>query len=83
MPPPKRGKLPPIPAVPVSLSDHLRLRREKLGLSQRAVDRRLGVRTTSAWSWEHGTAPHRKSWDRIIEFLGYDPRTLRTDAAAD
>lgn len=57
------------------LGDHVRRRRLDLGLSQREVARRIGVRRESVQQWELGYfRPTVSCLPGIIRFLGYDPR---------
>lgn len=58
---------------PVTLSDHLRQRRLKLGLRQKDVACKLCVTTSTIWNWEHGMEPEVRFIPRIIGFLGYNP----------
>ena len=57
------------------LGDHVRRRRLDLGLSQREVARRIGVRRESVQQWELGDfQPTVSCLPEVIQFLGYDPR---------
>ncbi len=57
-----------------TLGDHLRKRRLDLGLWQRTVAERLGVREETVTLWESGLArPLARHYGRIVQFLGYDP----------
>ena len=64
-----------------TLSDHLRKRRIELRLSQRQVEKQMGLGSKTVWSWERGTEPATRSWSEIIRFLGYDPREAAILAA--
>ena len=56
------------------MGDHIRKRRMDLGLSQRQLGEKLGVRTNTVYSWESGDAcPRNRYTPEIIQFLGYDP----------
>jgi hypothetical protein len=67
----------------VTLSDHLRKRRAELDWSQRRTDREMAWGDKLTWTWEKDVPPRARNWDKIIVFLGYDPRPLPTDMAAD
>jgi DNA-binding XRE family transcriptional regulator len=54
-----------------TLGDHLRKRRLDLGLLQKDVARRVGVKTPAVTAWELGQAtPSAGYLPRIIRFLG-------------
>ncbi len=59
--------------APVTLGDHLRRRRIKLGLYQKDVAARLGVTTPTVWNWENRGSVDLRFIPRVIEFLGYNP----------
>ncbi|MFM7232377.1 MAG: helix-turn-helix domain-containing protein [bacterium] len=66
-----------------SLGDHLRRRRVDLGLLQRTVAERLGVREETVALWEKGLArPLPRHYPGVVQFLGYDPE-VPSDALAD
>lgn len=59
---------------PTTLAGHLLRRRKELGLFQREVAQRLGIRHDSYLAWEkHDQEPEVWRWRRIVNFLGYDP----------
>jgi transcriptional regulator with XRE-family HTH domain len=56
------------------MGDHLRRRRLELGLAQRTLALRLGVREETVRLWESGRSrPLPRHYGRIVRFLGYDP----------
>ena len=60
--------------MPISLGDHIRKRRLKLGLFQKELAQRLGVNPWTILNWEKGdTEPPIASIPAIVRFLGYDP----------
>lgn len=62
------------PATPVSLGDHIRKRRMKLGLLQREVGQRIGASVATVWLWESNRVEPELKWmPAILDFLGYDP----------
>jgi len=68
---------------PVTLGQHLKKRRRKLGLLQREVASKLGVALDTYRFWEVGrTRPWAASWAKIISFLGYDPHQAPTNLGA-
>ena len=64
-----------IPVHPVTVGDHLRLRRLNLKMLQRDLAKKLGVETSSIFNWEANTggSPRPQYFPAIIEFLGYNP----------
>lgn len=59
---------------PVTLGDHLRRRRLKLGLYQKDVAIQIGVTTSTIWNWENNWSVIALSCrQKVIEFLGYNP----------
>lgn len=58
---------------PITLGDHLRRRRLRLGLYQKDVAAQIGVTTSTIWNWEHGWTINLKYIPRVIQFLGYNP----------
>lgn len=67
----------------MTLADHLRIRRAALGLSQTGADRQMHLRPDTVRQWELGVKPQARRWPGIIAFLGYDPRLVSYDLAAD
>ena len=64
------------PAAPQTLGEHVRKRRMDLGLSQQQLADRLGVNRGSVENWEYdNTVPHLRVLPKVIDFLGFDPRT--------
>ena len=60
-----------------TLGDHLRKNRLDLGLQQRTVAKRLGVRVETIGRWEKGLArPLPRHYGHILAFLGYDPEPV-------
>ncbi len=57
-----------------TLAEHLRKRRLTLGLSQKALAKKLGTTYYSVSKWEHGKAGMRQSHrQRVVAWLGFDP----------
>jgi transcriptional regulator with XRE-family HTH domain len=57
-----------------TLGDHIRRRRLDLGLLQRTVAEKLGVRVDTVTLWENGRVrPLPRHFGPIVRFLGYDP----------
>jgi DNA-binding XRE family transcriptional regulator len=76
----KAAKPKPYPAVPVTLGDHLKMRRIELGLLQRESAKQLGVSEWTLRHWEKDTTtPAIRLVPRIIAFLGYDPYPQQID----
>ena len=68
------AKIPKSPPVLQSLGDHVRARRQDLGLTQRQAGKILGVSPLTVWYWEnHRTEPEIGMYPRIVTFLGYCP----------
>ena len=64
----------PYDFTPISLGDHIRKRRLKLGLCQRELAQRLGVNPWTILNWEkRRTKPPIAFIPAIVRFLGYDP----------
>src|SRR5918992_1734002 len=64
----------PYPRVPVTLGDHVKKRRMKLGLRQRDAARNRGVSVSTLIAWEtNGATPAVCFLPRIMSFLDYDP----------
>lgn len=62
------------PRHPKTLGEHIRKQRLDLGLRQRTLAERLGVRTETLAMWERGQAgPLARHYGAIVRFLGYDP----------
>lgn len=62
------------PRHPTTLGQHLKKRRIKLGLHQKAVAERLGLDECTIGNWEKDrTCPAVRYLPRLIEYLGYDP----------
>jgi len=72
-----RTQKPTSPSYPKSLTtigDHIRKRRLDLGLTQKQVAARFGVKAMTLWHWENNaTTPSFKYWETIRQFLAYDP----------
>lgn len=65
------------PTILTTIGDHIRTRRLDLGLQQKELARKLYVDEMTIVNWElHGTVPTLKSWPRVLELLGYDPRPI-------
>jgi len=65
-----------------TLGDHVRKKRLDLGLQQRILAERLGVREETLATWERGHArPLPRHYGAIVRFLGYDP-LLTSDTLA-
>lgn len=61
-------------APPQSLGEHIRRRRQQLGLTQQEVGIQLNVSEFTVLNWENAkTDPPVKSMPAILQFLGYDP----------
>lgn len=57
-----------------TLGDHIRKKRLDLGLWQRTLAERLGVREETLAIWERGqTKPLPRHHGAVVRFLGYDP----------
>jgi transcriptional regulator with XRE-family HTH domain len=68
------------PTELLTIGHHLRKRRLDLGLRQRDVAYLLCVDTTTVTNWEKNrTTPTLRCTPRIIEFLGYNPRSGNDD----
>lgn len=53
---------------------HLKSRREAMGLSRTEVTERVtGQRTGSCWNWEHFSLPEPRFWPALRDLLGLDP----------
>ena len=64
----------PYDFVPISVGDHIRQTRLRLGLLQKEAAERLGVNSWTVLNWERGhTEPPMVSIPAILKFLGYDP----------
>jgi transcriptional regulator with XRE-family HTH domain len=62
------------PKDPKTLGEHLRRRRLDLGLRQRDLAERWGLRSETVAGWERGLSrPSIRQWPKIIELLGFDP----------
>ena len=60
--------------TPVTLGEHLKKRRNELGLLQREVAEQLDVDPHSVTDWEKDhKKPEIRFWPALIAFLGYDP----------
>jgi transcriptional regulator with XRE-family HTH domain len=56
------------------LGEHLKKRRDELGLWQRQAAADIGVSLQIYRDWEKGRAvPYASSWRLVTAFLGYDP----------
>lgn len=63
-----------------TLGEHIRRRRLDLGLGQRHLAARLGIREETLASWERDQAePMPRHYGAIVRFLGYDPRPAGKD----
>ena len=61
--------------IPVTVGDHVRLRRKVLGINQREAARVIGVCRDALARWEvEPREPDRRNMPSIISFLGYDPQ---------
>lgn len=70
----KGQKSKPFLETPATLGEHLRKRRNELGLFQREVAEQLGVDPHSVTDWERDRKePAIRFWPAIIAFLGDDP----------
>lgn len=62
--------------VPVTVGDHVRLRRKVLGFTQREAAKAIGVCRDAVARWEtEPRIPEAHLMPSIIRFLGYDPQT--------
>jgi transcriptional regulator with XRE-family HTH domain len=67
---------------PSTLGVRIRRRRLDLGLSQRILADRLGVRAEAVASWELGRyQPSIRLWPRIVELLDCDPLVVGAELA--
>ncbi|MBS1985521.1 MAG: helix-turn-helix domain-containing protein [Bdellovibrionales bacterium] len=71
----KAGKKPPVTWTPKTLGEHLKHRREVLGLTQEEAARQVGLHPSNWSDWERGVVlePQARLWPGVIAFLGYDP----------
>jgi DNA-binding transcriptional regulator YiaG len=61
--------------APVTVGDHVRLRRRALGLTQREAAEVIGVTRDALARWEaEPREPDRRNMPGIVRFLGYDPQ---------
>ena len=59
---------------PQTLGDHLKKRRQQLGLLQREAAARMGVSADTIVNWENDkTKPVSAQFRPVVIFLGYDP----------
>ena len=63
------------PVSPQSFAEHFRRRRMDLGLFQKQVAHRLGVRVETIGEWEKGRCePSAGRWPAVLDYLGgHDP----------
>lgn len=61
------------PENPNSLGEHIRKRRIDLGLFQREVAEKIGVRECTIYNWERGMEPELRYMPKILDFLDYVP----------
>lgn len=60
-----------------TIGDHIRAKRLELALEQNDVAKQIGVSANTILNWELGhTSPPTHKGKRIIEFLGYNPKTV-------
>jgi len=65
---------------PVTLGDHLRRRRLKLGLYQKDVAIQIGVTASTIWNWENGWSSIALGcMSKAIAFLGHNPISCPED----
>jgi transcriptional regulator with XRE-family HTH domain len=61
--------------IPITVGDHVRLRRKVLGINQREAAKVIGVCRDALARWETGkTNPDVRMMPAVIRFLGYDPQ---------
>jgi DNA-binding transcriptional regulator YiaG len=61
--------------TPVTVGDHVRLRRRALGLTQREAAQAIGVTRDALARWEaEPREPDRRNMPSIVRFLSYDPQ---------
>ena len=76
-----KAQKPPSAAYPKrlkTLGDHLRKKRLDLKLQQKEVAEKFGVSEATIYNWENNIAsPSLYSIPKIIEFLGYIPKSLQ------
>lgn len=61
----------------MNVGDRIRERREKIGLTQTELARRLGIDKGTVWRWEAGrTSPQRGQLQRVAAMLGVTPAWL-------
>ena len=68
------------PAHPKTLGEHLRKKRIDLSLSMTQLSQflNLGVSDATIEKWEKDISlPSEPYWKRIVEFLGFDPETIK------
>ena len=60
--------------TPETLGEHLKKRRQELGLLQRQAANQMGIGIDTFRNWESGnTEPVASQFRPVIAFLGYDP----------
>lgn len=65
----------PTTEIPVTVGDHVRLRRRVLDINQREAAKIIGVCRDALARWEvEPREPDRRNMPSIIRFLGYDPQ---------
>jgi DNA-binding XRE family transcriptional regulator len=61
---------------PVTLGDYLKLYRLENGYTSFEMSLELDVYNSTIYKWENNlTKPQGKNLNKIIEFMGFDPRT--------
>jgi transcriptional regulator with XRE-family HTH domain len=70
------GQIPKAPdRSPETIGDHVRRRRQELGLTQTEAAKAVGVVRDALARWESkGSDPDLRTLPAVIKFLGYDPR---------
>ena len=65
----------PLPTEPKTIGEHVHTKRVRLGLTQKELGGQLGVwrATLVAWEGNH-YQPEGRVRDRVIAWLGFDPR---------
>lgn len=67
-----------------TLGARLQAAREKKGIGQSELARRIGVVATTAWRWEHDRCtPRPADLDRLAEELGVSAEWLRAGDGRD
>jgi DNA-binding XRE family transcriptional regulator len=68
----------PVPTAPKTIGEHVHKTRKDLGMHQWQLAQELGVWRATLGSWEaNHYQPEGKIRDRVIAWLGFDPRAQK------